>query len=166
LEEREKKHFAQKARDTDKEEEEEIPRLENRKADKEKKVHEKEADEDIDADDSDSSDGNSDSGSESDKDETAELMREIEKIKQERQTDLQKKAAEKEQVEQEEQARVVQLGNPLLNSQTANFNVKKRWYEDTVFKNQARDEPQPKKRFINDTLRNDFHRKFLAKYIQ
>jgi protein CWC15 len=35
-----------------------------------------------------------------------------------------------------------------------------------VFKNQARDEPQLKKRFINDTIRNDFHRRFLNKYIE
>ena len=41
-----------------------------------------------------------------------------------------------------------------------------RWYDDVVFKNQAKDEPQRKKRFINDTIRNDFHRKFLSKYIQ
>ena len=41
-----------------------------------------------------------------------------------------------------------------------------RWDDDVVFKNQARDEPQVKKRFINDTIRNDFHRKFLTKFIQ
>ena len=41
-----------------------------------------------------------------------------------------------------------------------------RWDDDVVFKNQARDEPVAKKRFINDTIRNDFHRKFLSKYIQ
>lgn len=41
-----------------------------------------------------------------------------------------------------------------------------RWYDDVVFKNQARDEPETKKRFINDTTRNDFARKFMKKYIQ
>ncbi len=41
-----------------------------------------------------------------------------------------------------------------------------RWYDDVVFKNQARDEPDQKKRFINDTTRNDFARKFLTKYIK
>lgn len=35
----------------------------------------------------------------------------------------------------------------------------RRWDEDVVFKNQARDEPAKKKRFINDTVRSDFHRK-------
>ncbi len=31
---------------------------------------------------------------------------------------------------------------------------------------QARTEPATKKRFINDTIRNDFHKKFISKYIQ
>jgi protein CWC15 len=44
--------------------------------------------------------------------------------------------------------------------------VKRRWDDDVVFKNQARDEPQPKKRFINDAIRSDFHRNFLRKYIR
>lgn len=40
-----------------------------------------------------------------------------------------------------------------------------RWYEDTVFKNQTKSEPKDKKRFINDTVRSSFHKKFLNKYI-
>lgn len=40
-----------------------------------------------------------------------------------------------------------------------------RWDDDVVFKNQARTEPEVKKRFINDPTRNDFHKKFLEKYI-
>ena len=45
--------------------------------------------------------------------------------------------------------------------------MKRRWTEDTVFKNQARVLPKDKStKFINDTIRSDFHRKFLAKYIQ
>jgi hypothetical protein len=35
-----------------------------------------------------------------------------------------------------------------------------------VFKNQARGETKTPKRFINDTIRNDFHRKFLHKYMK
>ncbi len=42
----------------------------------------------------------------------------------------------------------------------------RRWYDDTIFKNQAKGEQTNKKRFINDTIRNDFHKKFLSKYIQ
>lgn len=41
-----------------------------------------------------------------------------------------------------------------------------RWDDDVVFKNQARGELKPAKRFINDTIRNDFHRKFLNKYMK
>lgn len=41
-----------------------------------------------------------------------------------------------------------------------------RWYDDVVFKHQARNEPAKKQRFINDTTRNDFHRKFLGKYVR
>ena len=63
--------------------------------------------------------------------------------------------------------------NPLLNQPGGggggggggDFTLKKKWYEDTVFRHQARGEPERKKRFINDTTRNDFHRKFLYKFI-
>jgi hypothetical protein len=44
-----------------------------------------------------------------------------------------------------------------------------RWDEDVVFKNQARDldsKPKGQKRFINDTIRSDFHKAFMAKYIK
>ncbi|KAJ4977268.1 hypothetical protein NE237_002374 [Protea cynaroides] len=56
-------------------------------------------------------------------------------------------------------------GNPLLNNPTS-FNVKRRWDDDVVFKNQSRGETKAPKRFINDTIRNDFHRKFLQKYMK
>eukprot|EP00983_Pelagomonas_calceolata_P081822 1155712-Pelagomonas_calceolata.AAC.6 len=41
-----------------------------------------------------------------------------------------------------------------------------RWDDDVVFKNQTRSEPKAQKRFINDTIRNDFHKRFLEKYIR
>ncbi|TNV76051.1 hypothetical protein FGO68_gene12850 [Halteria grandinella] len=61
--------------------------------------------------------------------------------------------------------------NPLLNQdiseqQTGVYSLKKRWYEETVFKNQSRTAPKQKKTFINDTVRSDFHRKFLNRFIQ
>lgn len=40
------------------------------------------------------------------------------------------------------------------------------WDDDVVFRNQSRGEPKAAKRFINDTIRSDFHRKFLNKYIK
>ena len=33
-------------------------------------------------------------------------------------------------------------------------------------RNQARGEPKAQRRFINDTIRNDFHRRFLERYIK
>ncbi|CAI0378558.1 unnamed protein product [Linum tenue] len=45
-------------------------------------------------------------------------------------------------------------------------NSDKRWDDDVVFKNQTRGETKTPKRFINDTIRNDFHRKFLHKYMK
>lgn len=35
-----------------------------------------------------------------------------------------------------------------------------RWDDDVVFKNQSRNEPKKERRFINDTIRNDFHRRY------
>lgn len=45
-------------------------------------------------------------------------------------------------------------------------NNKCRWDDDVVFKNQARGETKTPKRFINDTIRSDFHRKFLQRYMK
>jgi protein CWC15 len=46
--------------------------------------------------------------------------------------------------------------------------VKRRWDDDVVFKNCARSEPDRKKEqhFINDSLRSEFHRKFMEKYVK
>lgn len=42
-----------------------------------------------------------------------------------------------------------------------------RWDDDVVFKNCAKMEDDKKKaEFINDTLRSEFHRKFMNKYIK
>jgi protein CWC15 len=51
-------------------------------------------------------------------------------------------------------------------SSSAAFGVKRRWDDDVVFKNQARREAKPGVRFINDTIRNDFHRRFLKRYVR
>lgn len=110
-----------------------------------------------------------------DEDDTAELLRELEKIKRERAEE--KERQERIQREEEEKAREAQVaaGNPLLDmpegsalsSGPKDFSVKRRWDEDVIFKNQARGmDDKPKKRFINDTLRSDFHRKFMNKYVQ
>jgi hypothetical protein len=48
----------------------------------------------------------------------------------------------------------METSNPLLAAQGGggDFRMKKRWYEDTVFRNQAKDEPAHVKRFINGPL--------------
>ena len=119
------------------------------------------------ADDGDSS-SESESDSEDDEDETAELMRELEKIKAEREAARLKQVAEEQAVQREEHEAEMARGNPLsaAASDTGSATMKRKWNHDVVFKNQARDEPETKRRFVNDTIRNDFHRRFLSKYIQ
>ncbi|KAG7390187.1 complexed with cef1p [Phytophthora pseudosyringae] len=129
-----------------------------------KKVASKYDDADDGADSEDSSDSDSDSD---DEDEEAELMRELEKIKHEREEErLRKEEEERKAVELQSHEEILQ-GNPLTQQQAArSAKMKRRWNDDVVFKNQSRNEPEVKKRFINDTIRNDFHRRFLSKYIQ
>lgn len=82
-------------------------------------------------------------------------MRELEKIKRERQEQKEKEVGhnhqslcmvfsdnswvqerEREAKEQEQREYDIARGNPLLNPQ--DFNIKRRWDDDVVFKNQAR----------------------------
>jgi len=115
-----------------------------------------------DSDDEDSSDESSDSADD-DTDEEAELERELKKIKAERESERRKQ--EKERFEKEK----AESSNPLMTSTFSNFNdtftLKRSWTQDTVFQNQAANEPKRKRRFINDTIRNDFHKKFMDKYV-
>jgi len=126
----------------------------------------KERDKNIDADDSDESSEDESSDDESDsEDETDELLRELERIKKEREQErLNQEAAARHEADNRREETVLK-GNPLLNSD-GDYSIKRKWYDDVVFKNQARDEPETKKRFINDTTRNDFAKKFMKKYIQ
>ncbi|KAI8321789.1 Cwf15/Cwc15 cell cycle control protein [Martensiomyces pterosporus] len=108
-------------------------------------------------------DSGGDSSDEDSEDETAMLMRELEKIKRERAEE--KAREEREAMELGEEPSGSLLGdNPLLGKR--NFSVKRRWDDDVVFRNQARGgDEKPKKRFVNDMLRSDFHRKFMRKYM-
>lgn len=103
---------------------------------------------DIDADSDGANSDSSDEDSDDEEDETAELMRELEKIKRERAEQKAKEDAEKAAGEQEQREEDIALGNPLLNPQA--FNVKRRWDDDVIFKNQARGtEQKGKKEFVN-----------------
>ncbi|TFY64325.1 hypothetical protein EVJ58_g2698 [Rhodofomes roseus] len=116
-------------------------------------------------------------------DDAAELMRELEKIKRERAEE--KARQEREQSEKSTAAREAEIAtaNPLLNlaaalGQTPNgvnttvpgtFAVKRRWDDDLIFKNQAmssRDKDKASGQFVNDLLRTQFHKKFMAKFIK
>lgn len=52
-------------------------------------------------------------------------------------------------------------GNPLVDS---SYSLSKRWYEDTVFRNQAK-KVEEKKSFVNDYVRSEFHRKFMHRFV-
>ncbi|KIW62955.1 pre-mRNA-splicing factor cwc15 [Phialophora macrospora] len=110
-------------------------------------------------------DEDSESSDEESDDEEAELMRELEKIKRERAEQKAREEAEHAKQAQDQREKDIALGNPLLNPKA--FNVKRRWDDDVVFKNQARGtEQKGNKEFVNDLLRSDFHKKFMSKYVR
>lgn len=125
--------------------------------------HEEHEDQSPEMGDNDESSSVIESDSDSEDDEAA-LLQELEKVRQERAAEKAEKEALLAAEEDLKRREAVLTGNPLLLPQD-----KKAWYEDTVFRRQAQDNSSrrgPKKRFINDTVRSDFHRRFLAKYIQ
>ncbi|GLT83750.1 hypothetical protein SLE2022_020220 [Rubroshorea leprosula] len=168
LEERERRHFSSKDKtysdDRDRRKGSHLL-LEGTK----KEVEDRIVPRSVDADDSDeevkSDDESDDADDDDDEDDTEALLAELEQIKKERAEEQLRK--ERQQQEEDLKAKEAELlrGNPLLNNPTS-FNVKRRWDDDVVFKNQARGETKTPKRFINDTIRNDFHRKFLQKYMK
>lgn len=77
-------------------------------------------------------------------------------MRKEREEKKRKEEEERAREEQDAKERDIALGNPLLNKQ--DFNMKRRWDDDVVFKNQARgtDEKGKKKEFVNVSLYLDF----------
>lgn len=64
-------------------------------------------------------------------------------------------------------------GNPLLkekyshSAEKSDLRVKRRWDDDVVFKNCSRAAPEKtEKTFVNDSLRSEFHKRFMNKYIK
>ncbi len=115
----------------------------------------------------------SDVDDDDDDDDTEALMAELNKIKKERAIEAAK--LEEERKAREEKIRVENIlkGNPLLNpnengksSASTDFKVKRRWDDDVVFKNCAKMDDGKKKDFINDTLRSEFHKKFMDRYVK
>ncbi|KAB0797561.1 hypothetical protein PPYR_08554 [Photinus pyralis] len=107
-----------------------------------------------------------------DEDDMEALLAELHKIKKERAMEQAKKEIEKRQEEERIRMENILSGNPLLThyssgSSKSDHKVKRRWDDDVVFKNCARSEPEKKTNiFINDSLRSDFHRKFMEKYVK
>ena len=141
---------------------------------KKRRVLEETRDIDADSDSSSRSSGSEDDEEEEeddddDDDESADLMRELANIKAERAEAAAKVAAKQAAKDEEQREKDIALGNPLLNTeQGRDFGVKRRWDDDVVFKNQARgtEDKGKEKRFVNDLLRSDFHRRFMDKYVR
>jgi len=120
-------------------------------------------------DDSDASGDHQSSEDESDSDDDeAELLAELERIRAERAEQARAKEAEQAAREEEEARETMAGGNPLLQDQLTggkdDFRMKRRWDDDVVFRNQGSSEPTRRKKFINDTVRSDFHIKFMSRY--
>ena len=112
----------------------------------------------------DDSDESSEKGEDSDSDEDSYdlLAAEKERIKKER--ELEKKLREEEERKIAENSfKKDILAEQSLFSNNGQGSIKRDWTEESVFHNQATLN-KPKKRFINDTIRNDFHRAFMDKY--
>jgi len=133
-----------------------------------------------DADDGDDEQDEAENGNDDDDeddDEEDDLMAELERVKQERADERERKEREQAQQHAKQEHQSALAGNPLLGdlnsaastgsvSSEPNFAMKRRWYEDVPFKNTAQNEPQKKRRFINDTIRSEFHQNFLRKYVR
>lgn len=152
LEKREKK--AKEERDGKKD------KKENKQAALEENPFPEDADEEVPDDD----EPKSEAGDDEDEDEdTEELMRELAKIKKEREAAEEAQKAQQAKLDERARRDEIMQGNPLL--QSTDLSLKRKWDDDTVFKNQARTAPKTKPRYINDAVRSDFHKKFLNKYV-
>jgi len=119
--------------------------------------------------DEDDDDNDDDDDSSDDEDDEAALQAELAKIRSEREAIKQREAEEDAKREESKLEEAALLGNPLLAGGSGldmTGKLKRKWNDDVVFRNQAKGEPEVKKRFINDTIRNDFHKRFLNKFIR
>ena len=97
------------------------------------------------------------------------MQAELAKIRAEREAAKAKANAQAAAEEEAKNEEAALLGNPLLAGGADGIGsgkLKRKWNDDVVFRNQSKGEPEIKKRFINDTVRNDFHKRFLNKFIR
>lgn len=131
--------------------------------------------------DKDEEDESSEEEESDEEDETAELMRELEKIKRERAEEKARQEAEQNASTAAQREADIATSNPLLNLAAAlgqtpkgidttvpgTFQVKRRWDDDLIFKNQAVNAKDKQGgQFVNDLLRTEFHKKFMSKFIK
>ncbi|KAF2364378.1 Pre-mRNA-splicing factor Cwf15/Cwc15 [Trinorchestia longiramus] len=111
----------------------------------------------------------SNSDDDSDSDDEAALMAELEHIRKERAEEESKQQQIRHQNQERIRMENIISGNPLLhfNPTKSDMKVKRRWDDDVVFKNCAASEPDSsQKSFINDSLRSEFHKRFMEKYVK
>lgn len=90
---------------------------------------------------------------------TVELEAELARLRQ-----IHQEEEEKKQQAIREKEEQVRSTDPVVHS---SFSIRRRWDDDVPFKNCAREEPNPKRKlYINDTLRQEFHKRFMDKYIR
>ena len=99
-----------------------------------------------------------------DSDEEEALMRELARIKEERAAEEAKRLAEEAERERKIREQEIAVSNPLIGG-GGSSSLRRRWDDDTVFQGQTRSAPKNERRFVNDAVRSEFHRKFINKYI-
>lgn len=112
-----------------------------------------------------------DAASSASDDDDAALYAELERIRRERAEEEGRR--DRQRAETEERIRMENIisGNPLLNiagPPKADMKVRRRWDDDVVFKNcgGGSGSASAQKAFVNDSLRSQFHKRFMEKYIK
>ncbi|KAK8794871.1 hypothetical protein WA158_001851 [Blastocystis sp. Blastoise] len=104
------------------------------------------------------------SDSDDDSEDEATLLRaELEKVKKEKELEKKKEEEEKLKMKEAQEKEKILRKNALM-FQDEQTPIKRKWNDDVPFRNQGK-EIKHKKRFINDTIRNDFHLAFMKRYI-
>lgn len=170
LEARERKHLReQRAAEFDEEKEKDVLLLEGRSGGGGPTL----VPNDADADDADDGGGgasasDSDDDDDDDSDDEAALLAELEKIKAERAAAAAAAAADQTAVADASVRDQVMGGNPLLagGSGGGEFGVARAFGDDTVFRSTAARAPPstPAKTFVNDTVRSEFHKRFMRRF--